>query len=213
MAFYIAYLALSIVHIWSCGKDNQKLRRITKVFLMPCLALVYFLAKGEIIWVYFALLFGWIGDIVLLKPQEYREKFLGSCLFAVGHLFYLFSTLLTIRNYPVKAWWAIPVLAGAAVGFAVYQKNKEPIIQKMRTSCFGYFLLLGAMVGLSVVCATFGLPQMYFRAFGYVLFLVSDAVLVTEWFTVGDPHPKSDVIVMVTYCLAQALIVLSFLVG
>lgn len=161
------------------------------------------------LFIFLALLFGLLGDIVLIKPQEYREKVIGSSLFGVGHVFYLLSIIKTIGLDGFRAWNAAAIAAGALVGFIIYQKNKDPIIEKMRISCLGYFILLGSMVGLSFIAMPISSYGLLWAA-GYVMFIVSDALLVNQWFTVGDPYPAKDKLVMITYCAAQLLLTLGF---
>ena len=65
-------------------------RRITKVFLMPCLALTYYLGcpkeKFSKI-ILFALLFGCLGDIFIIIKNLF---ILGVASFLLGHLLYIF---------------------------------------------------------------------------------------------------------------------------
>ena len=206
----VLYAGLAVWHLYSCIQNQQKLRKISKILLLPALAFWYYRSGGTIQFVYLALLFGWLGDIVLTKPQEYREKVIGSSVFAVGHVFYLLSILKLHPLSEFKIWWILPIAAGICIGLILYNKNKEPIIDKMRISCLLYFILLGGMLGLSAAIAISGDLSGIIRAVGYACFLLSDAMLVTQWFTVGDPHPKSDFKVMLTYVLAQLLIVWSF---
>ena len=206
----VLYAGLSCWHLYSCIRNQQKLRKISKILLLPALAFWYWRSGGTILFVYLALLFGWLGDIVLTKPQEYREKVIGSSVFAVGHVFYLLSLLKMKAFDGFNFLWIVLIVLGICIGVIIYNKNKEPIIEKMRISCLLYFMLLGGMLGLSVAAALSGDGKGIIRALGYACFLMSDAMLVTQWFTVGDPHPKSDFKVMLTYVLAQLLIVWSF---
>ena len=206
----VLYAVFSVWHLYSCIQNQQKLRKISKVLLLPALTFWYYRSGGTVGFVYLALLCGWLGDIVLTKPQEYREKVIGSGLFGVGHIFYLICLFKMKVFAGFNFLWIILIVLGIGTGIIVYNKNKEPIIEKMRISCLLYFMLLGGMLGLSIATALSGDARGILRAVGYGCFLISDAMLVTQWFTVGDPHPKSDFKVMLSYIAAQLLIVLSF---
>jgi len=209
MNSFIPYLVFSTVHVILCGENNQKFRAFTKIFLMPLLSLGAFLCGIRDFFVFLALLFGWAGDIVLIKPQEYKEKVTGSSFFAVGHAMYLIAILRKLLPLGFKTWNYFVVIFFAAVGFVIFSLLKKNIDERMKMSCMAYFVLLGAMLGIAICAVAAGVLGVAL-VFGYALFIASDTVLVNQWFTVGDPYPRKDVAVMITYCLAQLFNILSF---
>ena len=102
------------------------------------------------------------------------------------------------------------------IAFVVFSIIKRPVDKSMRGQVLIYFMLLGVMAGVSAAAAVADVHYSSLAGLcsllGYILFITSDSLLVTQWFTVKDPHPASDFKVMLTYCLAQLLIVMGFVI-
>lgn len=158
-------------------------------------------------WLLVALLLGTVGDTFLLGRSD-RRFLAGLGAFLVGHLAYVacFATL----GVGVS-WW----LAGgglALVGALVTGRDVLPATLRrggvaLAAPVAAYMLVIGAMLvagwgtGLVLVAA------------GAAIFVASDTVLALDRFArpVGWVAPWPHVVVMVTYHLGQALIVLGVL--
>ena len=67
--FPVFLAALAVVHLISCWRGDDDLRKPTKVALMPVVALTYLaFANTPSLWVVAGLLFGCLGDLFLLRP-------------------------------------------------------------------------------------------------------------------------------------------------
>lgn len=75
--FPVFLALLAIVHLISCWRGDDDLRKPTKVALMPVVALTYLaFARQPSLWVVAGLLFGCLGDLFLLWPL--KKKYLPS---------------------------------------------------------------------------------------------------------------------------------------
>lgn len=200
------FAADAAVNVLACALGRQKLRRISKVLLMPLLAVIYVTAARSVsALVLLALLFGWLGDIFMMYKAKELWLTLGIGSFGVGHVFYLSAMFLVVGVHPA-AWAAVAAAAAflaLAVGFFMFVKKDIPA--KLVGPSFGYVLLLCSVGAI----ATMTLPGGALTFAGAMLFLVSDSVLSLEIFRWGD-SPKVDFVVMLTYISAQTLLIAGF---
>ena len=131
--FCIAYVAVTICYLFSETSENFPRRVINKVILatmflcygFSAYALHYEMKSWHILFV-IALVFSWLGDVVLLYDFT-----IGGILFIIGNLtFFAYSILLTVdMNIAfLKMCWIIPVfivLWGAM--FIVSGKKKDSV--------------------------------------------------------------------------------------
>ena len=86
--------------------NNESLRLITKPLLVPLLAIYLLLqtnsAKSSLkVWVFLALFFSWVGDLMLLFEDRGRNFFLlGLSSFLIAQVFYIvFFHNIRMREY------------------------------------------------------------------------------------------------------------------
>lgn len=73
--FPVSLAVLAIVHLVSCWRGDDDLRKPTKVALMPVVALAYLaFARMPSLWVVAGLLFGCLGDLFLLWPLKNSRR-------------------------------------------------------------------------------------------------------------------------------------------
>jgi len=98
MLYLILYLIAGITTVFAENEEYRLLMYISKVMLMPLLALYYhYYLKGEkgSIFIYLALFFSWLGDIFLMFPRDESSphaKLLfiaGLVSFLIGHINYI----------------------------------------------------------------------------------------------------------------------------
>ena len=207
--YLLPYLCACLVNIFACALNRQTLRHAFKVALMPLLFFAYLLTvRTPSLPVTAALALGWIGDILLIEPQVEWRRLAGTGLFAAGHCFYLAAiasrlpgTLYTERILLAAVVWIAAV--AAVYAFLLY-----PVMPKnMRLPSAGYFLLLAALGTVTTLVTLSFIPGGRFLLAGAVAFLFSDSVLCRQFFTVGDPAPKYDTLVMLSYTAAQGLLI------
>ena len=208
---FLPYALISLLHIFCCAAGKQTLRRATKVLLMPLLMLAYALvsAKAEAC-VFLALLFGWIGDLLLIRPDVKPRQVGGIAAFLIGHCFYLFLLWQRIGDCGgLRLVWLPPlVFLILAAADGLFQL---PVVPKdMRLPGTVYFLFLAALGAFSGIALLGGAVRGWAFLCGAALFLCSDSILCRQFFTVGNPAPKHDFAVMLTYILAQFFLVFGF---
>ena len=208
---FLPYALISLIHIFCCAAGKQTLRRATKVLLMPLLMFAYAFASARTeAAVFLALLFGWVGDLLLIRPDVKLRQLSGIAAFLIGHCFYLFLLWQRIGACAaLRLVWLPPLvfvlLAAADGGF------QFPIVPKeLRLPGAVYFLFLAALGAFSGIALLGGAARGWAFLCGAALFLCSDSILCRQFFTVGNPAPKYDFAVMLTYILAQFFLVFGF---
>lgn len=206
-----AFAADSLVNVAACAADRQRLRRISKVLLMPLLFLVYLLsARRFSALVASALFCGWIGDIFMMYKDDPRALAAGMGAFGAGHVLYIFALFRLFRPAPpVWALWLCPC-AFLAAALGSYRTLRASIPRALRVPSLSYSLLLCAVGACSGLVLAAGNPGGGLLFAGALCFLVSDSVLSLETFRAGD-KPWIDFAVMLTYIAAQALLIGAFL--
>jgi uncharacterized membrane protein YhhN len=207
--FFILVLAKLTSHAF-----DLEIEPITKSLLMPTL-LVYFITSGikksNIYWlVISALAMSWLGDILLIFQNQKPIFFIAGLLsFLIAHLIYTYLYS--------KAKWDIPVNP-----LLRSQKLRHGLILSLTGLALVYILLPGlgdmkvpvmvyaAVLVTMVISALLRYGYTSMKSFGLVfggaiLFMISDSLLAIDKFR--EPIPLSGVWIMLTYCLAQFLIV------
>ena len=201
------------LHLAAVALKKERVRRITKVLLMPLLALSFVLWRlafsMDVPWIVaVALMLGCAGDTFLLNHHHRVGMPLGLASFAVGHVLYI----LTIwRLTPTPTWWLIAALVivyGTCV--AVTYKKLRPFLSKAyRPVTMFYMLLLGT---LSASAAALALTTLHPGAFvllaGTLMFMLSDSILSFQIFR--KDARGSTLKVMIPYIAAQTLITVGF---
>ena len=206
MHIFLIILALvSIAHITAIYNKKETIRYITKCFLVPLLLAAYIAGGGSrFFWVIPALVFGWLGDVMLIKKQKGIYFMLGLVSFLLGHICYIaaFFTILEKINIPAILIFAPPSAALAFVIFRLIKPTKEmyiPVILYMAVlvimsfTGFQVFLFRPGVAGLLILSGSFN-------------FMVSDTIL--AYYTFRKPKVYGSVLLMSFYILAQAEIVM-----
>lgn len=154
-------------------------------------------------WLLAALVLGLVGDVLLLGDSE--PRFLGGLgAFLVGHLGYLVAFVVLGLDRPV---WALVGAAAVALALGPASRVLTATAREGGLALAGpvaaYVVVLGAMV-----VAAWATGQVL-AGLGATVFLASDTTLALNRFVA--PRRWAPVLVMVTYHLGQALIVLGVL--
>jgi alkenylglycerophosphocholine/alkenylglycerophosphoethanolamine hydrolase len=149
-----------------------------------------------------------VGDVLLMLPRDLFVP--GLAAFLAGHVLFIVGLLHPPAGAPFSFSPAGLVVAAAAVVAAEVGPGVVLVRSLLRD---GHGQLVGpvacymAAIGTLVVLATN--VGVLAAAVGAVLFLVSDTVLALNRFV--RPVPRGQLVVHVTYHLAQGLLVLSLL--
>lgn len=210
--FPVFLAALAVVHLISCWRGDDDLRKPTKIALMPVVALTYLaFANTPSLWVVAGLLLGCLGDLFLLRPLQKHFFALGTASFFLGHVCYL---IFIYTHYAIRVGWVWIVVISAvyAAGAAfVYANSRRNIPRALRPLALAYMVMLCTLsisVFLPLVTAfTWGKLASFL---GASFFLTSDGVLCDMLFTKKAEPTKQNFAVMGTYILAQVLLTMGF---
>lgn len=197
---FLPYGVISAVHVGFKFIPGQPGDALTKLLLMPLLALGVLLAlrgvarTGAAIVLLIAIAWSWLGDGASTFFPFAPELPVMLLCFGLAHLLYiwLFNRRLAVRRMPGWAavyllWWVIllavlwPALGGLTVAVAIYG------------------LVLGGTAASATRCPPLVL-------WGGVLFLSSDSILAFRIFMPDAMPDWTSPLVMLTYCAGQGLI-------
>lgn len=198
---------LALVDWYAVARDDRRTERWAKPAVLTSLmvtALVLGAAgSGTGWWLLVALFFGLLGDIALLSDTVPRFK-AGVVAFLVGHLAYVACFVALGLPRPAWAWLGLVPLAVALVA----TRGVVPGVNRAAggtaaTMVAAYSGVIGAML---VTAWLTGEPLV---ALGATIFVASDSILSIDRFV--RPLPHARLVLMVTYHVGQALIVLGVL--
>ncbi len=211
--FIAAFAAFSAVHLYASWRCDKLLRAVTKVFLLPLLLGWYLTtAQAPLGIVIAALASSWIGDVLLIfGPVGFA---LGGTSFFISHLCFAAAYCMHV-DFALVPVWLIAAAALAYItavvlvfrGLAGYVKPKT-----LYAGMSGYLVVNGAMNCFAlfqlVTLPCLATAVMYA---GALSFFVSDSILFYVRFRKGKPF-KTHFGVMLTYLLAELLIVTGFII-
>jgi uncharacterized membrane protein YhhN len=160
-----------------------------------------------------ALLFGWIGDVLLMFTNEGELFFiLGLLAFLIGHLFFI----LTFRQFTwdqksnllptQKVRYIFPILlAGTGLITILYPKLGD---LKIPVVIYAIVLMLMASFALLRIGRT-SRKSLIWVFIGALLFMLSDSLLAINKF--HSSIPMASIAIMTTYIAAQYMIVTGIL--
>jgi uncharacterized membrane protein YhhN len=207
LRLFFVFLAADIIFV---ALEKEHWRFFSKFFLMPILA-AYFLysvrERSITRWIVAALIFSWIGDVLLQFEKEDPLFFLlGLSSFLLAHVFYIiFFHQIRVKEQLASRWWLIIPVAAYYVGLIFLLL---PNLGDMTLPVRVYGIVISLMLLLALHCL-FMKDRVTGRVLvaGALLFVISDSVLAINKFYAS--FDGAGVIVMLTYGLAQLLIVLS----
>jgi len=154
-------------------------------------------------WLVVALAFGLAGDVFLLEKSDTRFR-LGLAAFLVGHLAFVLCFIQL--GLDPQGWNYVSLLVLGACLLATRQVAASTYLRgglALAAPVGLYTVVIGAMV---IYAFTTGVPLI---AIGATVFAVSDTVLARDRFV--PPWQGAPLLVMTTYHVGQALIVIGFL--
>lgn len=206
------FCIIFVVHIIFIKVEYKKGCYYTKPLLMPLLGIYYILSAAQINkFIVIALVFGFMGDVFLMWTQRKNNFILGLTSFLLGHLCYvlLFLHGISFIN-DVPSWFYLIMIIYVSVGISVMKKLRV-YLGKMKVPTYIYMVIILLMSFSSLariwvvdMGIAFLLPFI-----GSLLFLCSDAML--GFYTFKSKFKNGEIYIMITYVLAQVLIVGGYL--
>jgi uncharacterized membrane protein YhhN len=203
--FLALFAAAAVFHIITLIFGFRRLRKISKVLLMPLLAGYYlFAAQHFLPPVLAAAILGWAGDIFLIKTNRTIRFILGISGFLLGHLCYIWSIWQFIDTVNIRLLITAAIIALGLVVFFIRVVRPPKLFTipgcfyaaALETLCVSALCLLlyrKDILGVSVFA-------------GSVLFLISDFIL--SYYTFRRFPRFGHLAVMATYIAAQSGIII-----
>ena len=162
-------------------------------------------------WFVAALVASLVGDVLLMLPRNLFVPGLAS--FLVGHVLFIIGLLQPPSppgtppfSFSTTGLVVAAVVIGLAAVVPAFLIFRSLVRDGHRELIAPVAVYLVAIATMAVLACNVGVPA---AALGAIFFLVSDAVLALQRFV--RPIPQGNVVVHVTYHLAQGLLVLSLL--
>ncbi|VDN50603.1 unnamed protein product [Dracunculus medinensis] len=139
------------------------------------------------------LLFGAIGDYLIGRSND--GLIVGAIFFGIGHIFYLVITIVAASFYVIIGWYALlPLILHHTIASILL---------------ISYSVLLATCFILSGSLYVYGVMKNFqnnlLRFVGFIFFYASDSALIM--YHVGYKFPFAEIIILLTYFVAQYLIV------
>jgi len=205
--FFIVVLFANLIAVYL---GNEILRYVTKPLLMPLLV-IYFVSAVKFFssslkkWITLALVFSWLGDVLLIFDEAGEIFFIaGLVAFLWAHIWYIFFFQAIAKNENIgsKTLLVLPGLFLLGILIDVLDPSSLGVL-KWPVEIYGVILmtmLTGALHMGYIKKKWFGLLIIS----GALLFVISDSMLALNKFY--KPFEYAGVLIMLTYGIAQLLI-------
>jgi uncharacterized membrane protein YhhN len=209
-SFLNSYIVLSIFYLLIVFFGQEQIAWFIKPILIPFLfleVLFYpsFPSKKTLLT---ALSFSWIGDVILLFSDRDEAYFISGLLaFLISHVVYIiiFSKHLKERNRKNKAVFWIGVTA-IILYLLTMLAVLLPSLGDFKVPVFVYALVISTMLLFAFKgFFVWEEPAKWYILLGAIIFVSSDSILAFDKFY--TPIMQSSFLIMVTYLIAQYLII------
>lgn len=208
------YIGFSVIFLLMIILGREDIAWFMKPFLIPFLlfAVNYCGTFPSKKFLLTALIFSWIGDVVLLFADKGQIYFIvGLVSFLISHIAYiiLFSKQLRINSTRNKAvfWVGITVII---VYLMVMLSVLLPSLGDLKIPVFVYATVLSTMLLFAFKgYLKWSKPASIYILLGAVIFVSSDSIMAFDKFY--EPLKFSSFLIMSTYITAQYLIVVGIL--
>ena len=206
--FLCLFVLISAAHLYASFRDDKRLRAWTKGgILLSLLGYYLFAAAGQIRWlVIVAILTSWLGDVFLIFRWGFAA---GGVSFMISHLCFILIYWPNLVFSP--SYWYVYALLALVYGTAVFFEFRA-LKGCMRKSLY-YPMILYLVVNAAMNSAAF-LQMLHvpctatvFIFVGAALFFASDSILFLVRFHKTQLVWRRHFLVMLTYILAEFLIV------
>ncbi len=210
--FLAVFILSTAVHLYGSIRKDSKLRNITKPFLLLSLLGYYILAaRTPSAAVILALIFSWIGDVLLI-PKGVKWFTAGGIAFMVSHAFFIAGYCRDIDFSRIS----VPLIVFLAAFFTaavvlIFSKLKPHLPKALFYPMFLYLMINGAMNCFAIFrFASAPAAATLITALGAALFFISDTALFFVRFN-KESRLKTHFLVMLTYSIGELLIVLGLI--
>ena len=210
--YHFLFIMASALNLAAMAFGWPALNFITKPSIVISLIAFYVSASGPgldrmVVW---ALIFCWLGDVLLLLHGQLEASFiLGLAAFLIGHLIYVAAYNQLQRSFVkdrapilVRILLGLPAIA-MAVGLVTLL---FPGLGGLKGPVIAYAVAITWMVLTALMRNGKTSSQSFWMVFsGALIFMISDSLLaINKFYT---PIPLPGFWIMLTYCSAQYLII------
>jgi uncharacterized membrane protein YhhN len=200
------YLVISAIYLLITAFNQEEMERVVKPFLLPILLVAVYHTENfstkKILLT--ALVFSWIGDVILLFADRGEIYFiLGLVAFLLSHIFYI----VLFNKQTISKTISNKLSFGAGIGliviyFSMMITTLGPKLGSLTVPVVIYAIVISTMLYFALK-GSFqweAIPN-HSVLIGALLFISSDSILAFNKFY--EPIPAASLLIMVTYLLAQ----------
>jgi uncharacterized membrane protein YhhN len=211
----LLFALLLIAHCVFIYLDITGMRVLSKVLLIPVL-LIYLAPygqknEGSLLWAYFALLFSFLGDVLLTHTGE-LFFLLGMLAFIGTHISNTVFFLKLVKQKIQAGKGVIAAISLLALFSAFVFYEIKDGLGSFKVPILIYMFLISVATLAATATLQAGLYKkagLYCFVPGTVLFVLSDSLLALNKFKWHQP--MADIFVMLTYAAAQYLLVRGYI--
>ena len=208
----IIFAVSTAIHLFASLKQDKKLRNITKPFILLGLMGFYCFSVSKIrIVVMLALIFSWIGDLLLIPPGI-KWFTAGGISFMISHFFFVLSYVKDISFEKIHPLVIVCLGLFFFVQVFLTFRDLKPYLPKaLFYPMYLYLLINGTMNCFAIFRFLTGRePATVITLIGAILFFISDTALFFVRFK-KDGRVRTHFLVMLTYSIGEFLIVLGLI--
>ncbi|NLC78611.1 MAG: lysoplasmalogenase [Ruminococcaceae bacterium] len=205
--FLAIFIAFSLVHLYGTYIDNKTIRGVTKGFILLSLFSFYIAAAPEVNGIIAAaLVFSFLGDVLL---QIKKFFVLGGISFGFAHICFAVAFSRNV-DFSALPFWVYLIVAAVYIPPIIWMlRRTRNYASKVFACAVAVYLLALSSTGAFALFQLCSAPSAATAVVyvGSLFFLVSDLMLLQLRLIPGVKIWRKHFSVMVTYILAEFLIV------
>ncbi len=209
--FLAIFIITSTVHLYASYNKNVKLRAQTKGFILLALLGWYCCSVSQPLTIVIAaILTSWLGDVLLI-PKGVKWFSAGGISFLISHICFVAAYAIHVDFSLVPLWLIILAAVVYAIITALVFRGLKPYLPKRLFYSMAAYLLINGTMNCFALYQLVSMPCLASAVtfIGAVLFFISDSTLFYVRFK-KDGRLKTHFLVMLTYILAEFLIIEGF---
>ncbi|MDI6861487.1 MAG: lysoplasmalogenase [Caldisericia bacterium] len=210
--FLLLYFLFLIIDLIFIHFKLYNKRFFSKTLLMPILILYYVFSSQNVLFLLIVALFmSFLGDVLLLFEERKIFFKLGLFSFLLSHIFYILTFLITSNFFKENTPSYIFIFLIPYILYGTYfYKFLFPEIEEFKKEILIYIIVIILMSFITIPrIYIFPLKSSLLVFIGSILFILSDSTLALQIFK--GKISKNSIIIMITYGLAQFLIIQGFI--
>lgn len=212
IVFISLFFVTTIVELVFAFLVKEKARKIVKPFCLLFLVIPTIIVLPNHPFIYVGLIFGLLGDIILISKKK-AMFFLGTISFLIEHILFIvefFVTFFPLLDVSLPYWVFIIYGIIYLLLVIIFAKRIIKMVKNLPIAIFGlnYMIIIIMLIAISLTATIYQYQYIIITLFGYIIFFVSDTILTLATFS--KDIKRRDFYIMLTYLIAQFLIVFGF---